>query len=95
MDHTIQPEPYDYYWTTAVALRDFTYDHLIHSSVFVCVQDQPCLNGGQCQVTWNDFQCNCSMRYDGRLCETRLWCMDNPCPDAVRCVDLQDGYECK
>ncbi|KAM8886098.1 protein crumbs homolog 2b isoform 2-T2 [Spinachia spinachia] len=57
-------------------------------------KDQPCLNGGQCQVTWNDFQCNCSIKYDGQLCETRLWCMDNPCPDAVRCVDLPDGYEC-
>uniref|UniRef100_A0A3B4U7M0 Protein crumbs homolog 1-like n=1 Tax=Seriola dumerili TaxID=41447 RepID=A0A3B4U7M0_SERDU len=57
-------------------------------------KDEPCFNGGQCQVTWNDFKCDCSINYSGRLCETRLWCVDNPCFDGVRCVDLQDGYEC-
>ncbi|XP_040010213.1 protein crumbs homolog 1-like isoform X3 [Xiphias gladius] len=57
-------------------------------------KDEPCFNGGQCQVTWNDFKCNCSINYSGRLCETRRWCVDNPCFDGVRCVDLQDGYEC-
>ncbi|KAK5931764.1 hypothetical protein CgunFtcFv8_003534 [Champsocephalus gunnari] len=55
---------------------------------------QPCFNGGQCQITWNDFQCNCSVKYSGLLCETRLWCVDRPCSERVRCVDLQDGYEC-
>ncbi|KAA8592125.1 hypothetical protein FQN60_017580 [Etheostoma spectabile] len=57
-------------------------------------KDQPCFNGGQCLITWNDFTCNCSINFSGRLCETRLWCIDNPCPDTVRCVDLKDGYEC-
>ncbi|CAJ1068708.1 protein crumbs homolog 1-like [Xyrichtys novacula] len=57
-------------------------------------KEEPCLNGGQCQVTWNDFKCDCSIKYSGRLCETRLWCVDKPCIDGVRCVDLQDGYEC-
>ncbi|TKS78021.1 Protein crumbs -like protein 1 [Collichthys lucidus] len=55
---------------------------------------EPCFNGGRCQVTWNDFKCNCSINYSGRLCETRLWCVDNPCTEGVRCVDLIDGYEC-
>uniref|UniRef100_A0A3P8TB23 Crumbs cell polarity complex component 2b n=1 Tax=Amphiprion percula TaxID=161767 RepID=A0A3P8TB23_AMPPE len=40
-------------------------------------KDEPCFNGGQCQVTWNDFRCDCSIKYSGRLCETRLWCIDN------------------
>uniref|UniRef100_A0A3P8T5X3 Crumbs cell polarity complex component 2b n=1 Tax=Amphiprion percula TaxID=161767 RepID=A0A3P8T5X3_AMPPE len=57
-------------------------------------KDEPCFNGGQCQVTWNDFRCDCSIKYSGRLCETRLWCIDKPCFEGVRCVDLQDGYEC-
>uniref|UniRef100_A0A3Q3H3R6 Crumbs cell polarity complex component 2 n=1 Tax=Labrus bergylta TaxID=56723 RepID=A0A3Q3H3R6_9LABR len=57
-------------------------------------KDGPCFNGGQCQVTWNDFKCICSVKYSGRLCETRLWCVDKPCIDGVHCVDLQDGYEC-
>ncbi|KAM9391376.1 protein crumbs homolog 2-like [Pholidichthys leucotaenia] len=57
-------------------------------------KDEPCFNGGQCHITWNDFRCNCSVKYSGRLCETRLWCVDLPCPNGVRCVELQDGYEC-
>uniref|UniRef100_A0A665VWF2 Crumbs cell polarity complex component 2b n=1 Tax=Echeneis naucrates TaxID=173247 RepID=A0A665VWF2_ECHNA len=57
-------------------------------------KDEPCFNDGRCQVTWNDFKCDCSINYSGRLCETQLWCIGNPCFDGARCVDLQDGYEC-
>ncbi|XP_072242999.1 protein crumbs homolog 2b [Leuresthes tenuis] len=57
-------------------------------------QNKPCFHDGECQVTWNDFRCNCSMKYSGRLCETRLWCIDAPCSDGARCVDLPDGFEC-
>lgn len=63
--------------------------------LFVCVQDQPCLNGGQCHITWNNFRCDCPISFSGRLCETRLWCVDSPCPDGVHCVNLKDGYECE
>ncbi|XP_034025619.1 protein crumbs homolog 1-like [Thalassophryne amazonica] len=54
----------------------------------------PCFNGGQCVVTWNDFRCDCPVNFSGRLCETRVWCVDNPCFDRAQCVDLQHGYEC-
>ncbi|KAF7654641.1 hypothetical protein LDENG_00066730, partial [Lucifuga dentata] len=57
-------------------------------------RDHPCLNGGQCLITWNDFRCDCPFNFAGRLCETRLWCVDSPCSGGVQCVDLQDGYEC-
>lgn len=63
--------------------------------VVVHAQDEPCYNGGQCVITWNDFRCDCSINYSGQLCDTRVWCVDNPCSDGVRCVDLLDGYECK
>ncbi|KAK0145884.1 Protein crumbs 1 [Merluccius polli] len=57
-------------------------------------KSEPCLNGGQCKVTWNDFLCSCPENFSGRLCETRLWCVEKPCPTGGRCVDLPDGYEC-
>uniref|UniRef100_A0A3Q1HYE5 Uncharacterized protein n=1 Tax=Anabas testudineus TaxID=64144 RepID=A0A3Q1HYE5_ANATE len=57
-------------------------------------KDEPCFNGGRCQITWNDFRCDCSIYYSGQLCETRLWCIDDPCFDGVHCIDLLDGYEC-
>lgn len=31
----------------------------------------------------------------GRMCETRVWCVKDPCVNGGRCVDLPDGYECK
>ncbi|KAM8866406.1 LOW QUALITY PROTEIN: protein crumbs homolog 2-like [Synchiropus picturatus] len=55
---------------------------------------KPCFHGGQCRVTWNDFKCDCPVNYSGPVCQRRLWCVEQPCSAGVRCVDLQDGYEC-
>lgn len=68
---------------------------LIHPSGFLGVQDEPCLNNGSCQITWNDFNCFCPIDFTGRMCETRIWCVNEPCFDGARCVDLPDGFECK
>ncbi|XP_027890839.1 protein crumbs homolog 1-like [Xiphophorus couchianus] len=57
-------------------------------------KDNPCLNNGQCQVTWNDFTCVCPSNFSGRLCETRLWCIEKPCFEGAICAGLTDGYEC-
>ncbi|XP_059379365.1 protein crumbs homolog 2b [Carassius carassius] len=64
-----------------------------------CVGDQtckmrPCQNGGKCQVIWNDFVCSCPLNFSGKTCDTRVWCVSDPCDSGTRCVDLPDGYEC-
>ncbi|KAJ8379598.1 hypothetical protein SKAU_G00003760 [Synaphobranchus kaupii] len=57
-------------------------------------QVEPCQNGGGCSVIWNDFVCACPLNFTGRTCETRVWCVSDPCVMGGRCVDLPDGYEC-
>ncbi|XP_016384247.1 protein crumbs homolog 2-like [Sinocyclocheilus rhinocerous] len=64
-----------------------------------CISDdickvEPCLNGGECTVTWNDFTCFCPWNFTGKTCETRVWCVSDPCVNGGRCVDLLDGFEC-
>uniref|UniRef100_A0A4W5R2J6 Protein crumbs homolog 2 n=1 Tax=Hucho hucho TaxID=62062 RepID=A0A4W5R2J6_9TELE len=64
-----------------------------------CVSDEacktgPCQNGGTCMVTWNEFECTCPMNFSGRRCDTRVWCVSDPCVMGSQCVDLVDGYEC-
>lgn len=59
------------------------------------MQTEPCLSGGECSVTFNDFTCSCPEEFTGKTCETRVWCVSNPCVNGGRCVDLPDGYECK
>ncbi|KAF3848620.1 hypothetical protein F7725_015117 [Dissostichus mawsoni] len=52
-------------------------------------------NGGRCTITFNDFTCSCAEEYTGKTCETRVWCVSDPCVNGGHCVDLPDGYECK
>ncbi|XP_020367649.2 protein crumbs homolog 1-like isoform X1 [Rhincodon typus] len=64
-----------------------------------CVSDDscmnaPCQNGGNCTVTWNDFECQCPLVYSGRTCERKVWCETDPCPAGYRCQNLPGGYEC-
>lgn len=39
--------------------------------------------------------CSCPMNYSGKTCDTRVWCVSDPCVMGSQCVDLPDGYECK
>ncbi|KPP78272.1 protein crumbs 2-like [Scleropages formosus] len=57
-------------------------------------QAEPCLNGGKCTVTWNNFVCFCTVNFTGRTCETRMWCPSKPCAKGGHCMDLPGGYEC-
>ena len=46
-------------------------------------------------MTWNDFVCECPYNFTGKACETRVWCLGDPCVLGSQCVDLLDGYECE
>ncbi|CAG7820206.1 unnamed protein product [Allacma fusca] len=56
----------------------------------------PCLNGGTCTVTWNDFQCICTEGvYDGKTCDIQLRCAMVTCPNGSICRNIGSvGFEC-
>uniref|UniRef100_A0A8C5SXF6 Crumbs cell polarity complex component 2 n=1 Tax=Laticauda laticaudata TaxID=8630 RepID=A0A8C5SXF6_LATLA len=61
-----------------------------------CLSDNssPCLNGGLCSVTWNDFNCSCPSNFTGKCCEKKVWCQSDLCPPPTACVDVASGYVC-
>ncbi|KAK2835309.1 hypothetical protein Q5P01_015793 [Channa striata] len=59
----------------------------------VC-SSNPCLNGGMCYSTWDDFTCTCPPSTAGRRCEEVRWCELSPCPPDSDCRMLNRGYEC-
>ncbi|XP_017558317.2 protein crumbs homolog 2b [Pygocentrus nattereri] len=70
-----------------------------HNLLENCISDHacrmnPCMNGGECLIEWNDFMCSCPLNYTGKTCDTRVWCVSDPCVMGSQCVDLPDGYEC-
>ncbi|XP_069465563.1 protein crumbs homolog 1-like isoform X2 [Ambystoma mexicanum] len=79
--------PYELY---AGKMRNVTED---------CVSDDtcrsgPCKNGGNCTVTWNDFDCDCTSNYTGKTCEELVWCESHPCPRGTDCQNVPGGYMC-
>ncbi|KAM9796106.1 protein crumbs homolog 1 isoform 2-T2 [Syngnathus typhle] len=54
----------------------------------------PCLNGGMCYTTWDDFTCACPPSTAGRHCEDVRWCQLSPCPADAECKIVHQGYEC-
>ncbi|XP_023615903.1 LOW QUALITY PROTEIN: protein crumbs homolog 2 [Myotis lucifugus] len=54
----------------------------------------PCLNGGTCLVTWNDFHCTCPANFTGPTCAQQLWCPGQPCLPPATCEEVPDGFVC-
>ncbi|EPQ16848.1 Crumbs like protein 2 [Myotis brandtii] len=55
----------------------------------------PCLNGGTCLVTWNDFHCTCPANFTGPTCAQQLWCPGQPCLPPATCEEVPDGFVCE
>nr|XP_003470687.1 LOW QUALITY PROTEIN: protein crumbs homolog 2 [Cavia porcellus] len=54
----------------------------------------PCLNGGTCLVTWNDFHCTCPDNFTGPTCAQQQWCPSQPCLSPATCEEVPDGFVC-
>lgn len=58
----------------------------------------PCINGGLCSSSLNDFVCSCPNGYTGKLCQHDIdSCQTNPCRQGGTCIDRpgSQGYECQ
>ncbi|XP_033123680.1 deleted in malignant brain tumors 1 protein-like [Anneissia japonica] len=66
------------------------------TSTIGCVA-APCLNGGSCQDIgpYGDYECTCPAEFEGHDCQTEIACENNPCVNAVACIDNSIGeYTC-
>ena len=61
----------------------------------ILLQPQPCLNGGTCLVSWNDFHCACPANFTGPTCAQQLWCPGQPCLPPATCEEVPDGFVCE
>ncbi|XP_005112951.2 protein crumbs [Aplysia californica] len=60
----------------------------------VCSTSQ-CVNGGQCQDLWNQYECRCPAGLSGLLCEENADnCAPDRCSNGGRCVDGLASYTC-
>lgn len=57
-------------------------------------RSMPCLHGATCQNTWNDFVCECTKGYKGKLCQDIEFCELHQCPGNATCKNLDTGYDC-
>ncbi|CDW52690.1 neurogenic locus notch protein 2 [Trichuris trichiura] len=48
-------------------------------------QSNPCQNGGNCSVTFNDFSCQCAYGWLGKRCTIEHPCSKHPCPSDTLC----------
>ncbi|XP_033727685.1 neurogenic locus notch homolog protein 1-like [Pecten maximus] len=62
---------------------------------YVC-DSSPCLNGGVCSESAEDFECSCPLGYFGKSCETYV-CDPSPCLNQGECEpssENESGFQC-
>ncbi|KAJ9583887.1 hypothetical protein L9F63_021779, partial [Diploptera punctata] len=57
-------------------------------------KSNPCQHNGSCYITWNDFRCECTRGYKGKMCQEMEFCQLQQCPRGGTCRNLDNGYEC-
>lgn len=57
-------------------------------------RSMPCQHGATCKNTWNDFVCECTKGYKGKLCQDIEFCELHKCPGTAVCKNLDEGYDC-
>ncbi|KAK9871195.1 hypothetical protein WA026_011476 [Henosepilachna vigintioctopunctata] len=57
-------------------------------------RSNPCMRGGTCEVTWNDYKCHCLRGSKGKNCNELEFCEIETCPSGSECKNLEDGFEC-
>ena len=61
----------------------------------ICAAQAPCDNNATCSnVFYNDFYCNCTEGFKGKVCAELDFCLNTQCPDDSECYDTFDGFEC-
>jgi hypothetical protein len=59
-------------------------------------KNNPCQNGGSCQLTELSYVCNCPSNYEGDNCETKIdFCKENLCQNESKCIVESSGYSCE
>lgn len=60
----------------------------------VCANN-PCKNGGQCNVVNGNMNCSCPTGFTGPLCQTHAdSCQSTTCLNDGVCVDVENGFYC-
>lgn len=60
----------------------------------VC-SNHACENGAMCRDVWNDYECDCSVGFNGSRCEHNIDdCPGNDCANGATCIDGVAEFTC-